>query len=598
MALTERLSDIRSLVQHRRMSTHSRAVAIQTLQNALSIHNAGRIGEAVLLYEAAANQLQDLSHFWHFYGLALFQSGNATKAIDSFRRSLVLAPGDANCINRFACVFLSSDELDGALVQLRHALATAPTLSEAWRNIAEAERLRGDPLNARLSLEKAMALRPDETSWLLSYAAVLNDLERPEEALSALEAFAKTSAPTPEYYFQEARAFFDAFKASRAIKSCRKSLLITPGAPQALNNLQLLERSIGHMKEGVKSATRACVLEPGNIGLQHGLTDALLSAGKIERGQARNFWRHLKPEIRIERQGLPAEWNGEPCCDGKGLLICHEQGIGDEMRFVSCIPDIQNRFGGPILLESDKRLTALFARSFPGVTVIEKVLRSDTKPPTARYQSLIEEHRIGQHIMLADLQSFVRQSLESFPGKAGYLAPDATETRRWIDRFRASSRRPKVGVSWRSGIRRAGARHNCPELQDIVPFLEAADFLPVCLQYDASVSETAALQAASSQQLHVPAGIDLRDELDRVVAIIAALDLVISPNTSVLMMAGAVGTPSIGLHSERSATFLGAKSDPWFPRECSFVKNGDRSWAALIDEAVPYLIRMLPSDSE
>lgn len=547
------------------------------------------------LYEAAAPQLQDLSHFWHFYGLALFQSGATEKAIDCFRRSLLLAPGDANCINRFACVFLSSDDPDDAWAQLRHALVIAPDHPEAWRNIAEAERLRGDASNARISLEKAMALRPEEASWKMSYAAVLNDLELPEEALSALQSFAKSSAPTPEYYFQEARAFFDAFKASRAIISYRKSLLMTPGAPQALNNLQLLERRVGRMQDGVKSATRACVLEPGNTGLQHGLTDALLSAGEIARGQARNFWRHLKPEILIIRQGLPEEWDGEPCRDGQSLLICHEQGIGDEIRFASCIPDIQKRFGGPVILESDKRLTALFARSFPGLTVVEKVQRSDTDPPTALYQPLVQEHGIGRYMMLADLQSVVRPSVEAFPDQAGYLAPDATETAHWKDRFRATGSGPAVGISWRSGMRRAGARHNYPELKDIVPLLEVAEFLPVCLQYDASGSETEAIQATSGRQLYIPPGIDQREELDRVAAMIAALDLVISPNTSVLMMAGAVGTPSIGLHSQCGAIFFGAERDPWFPGECSLVKTGDRSWPALIDEAIPHLIRMLSS---
>ncbi|MEP0499181.1 hypothetical protein [Nisaea sp.] len=537
--------------------------------------------------------MQDLSHFWHFYGLALFQAGKSAEAIDSFHRSLLLAPGDANCINRFSCIFLSDGEPDDAWPQLRHALVIAPNHPEAWRNIAEAERLRGDPFNARISLEKAMVLLPEEAGWQLSYAAVLNDLELPEEALSALQAVAKTSAPTPEYYFQEARAFFDAFKASQAIISYRKSLLMTPAAPQALNNLRLLEQSIGRMPDGVKSATRACVLEPGNTALQHGLTDALLSAGEIEHGQARNFWRHLKPEILIIRQGLPEEWNGGPCRDGQSLLICHEQGIGDEIRFASCIPDIQKRFGGPVILESDKRLATLFARSFPGLTVVEKVQRSDSNPPTAQYRPLVEEHGIGRYIMLADLQSFVRPSLEAFPRTAGYLTPDVTETRHWKDHFRATGKQPAVGLSWRSGMRRAGARHNYPELQDIVPFLKGADFLPVCLQYDMSSSERTAIQKASTKQLYIPAGIDQRNELDRVAAMIAALDLVISPNTSVLMIAGAVATPSIGLHSERGATFLGAKTDPWFPEECSLIKSGDGSWSALINEAIPYLTRML-----
>ena len=528
------------------MPIQSQSAAIQTLQDALAKHSAGRIPEALQIYTSVASQLQHLGQFWHFYGLALFQAGDTAKATDCFRRALLLIPNDANCINRFACIFLAEHHPESAHRQLRHALAITPDHPEAWRNIAETERLDGNPAAALQSLEKAMTLCPNE-----------------------------------------------AYKASQAVLSYRKSLLLAPSSPQALNNLQLAERRIGRMQDAVRNASRACLIEPENIGLQHGLTDALLSAGEIERGHARNFWRHLKPEILIIRHGLPKEWDGAPCRDGAGLLVCHEQGIGDELRFVSCIPDIQKRFNGPVFLESDKRLLPLFARSFPDVTVIEKIQRSETVPSTAQYAPLIGAHGIGQYMMLADMQSFVRPSLQSFPSHAGYLKPDVSEVRRWKNSFRAHGERPAVGFSWRSGMRRAGARHNYPELADIAPFFKAADFLPVCLQYDVSASEIAAIQTLTDQQLDIPPGIDQKDELDRVAAMIAALDLVISPNTSVLMMAGAVGTPSIGLHSQCGAIFFGAGADPWFPIECSLVKTGDRAWPALIDEAVPHLVRIL-----
>ena len=207
------------------MSTLSRAAAIQILQKALALHDAGQIEEALPLYEAATPGLQDLSHYWHFYGLALFQTGDTAKAMNYYRRALLLAPGDANCINRFACIFLSGDAPDTAIFQLQHALAATPDHPEAWRNIAEAQRLTGDYCGARVSFEKALALCPNEASWHLPYVTVLNDLELPEEALQFLSTI---SIPSPEYYFQEARALYDSFKASSAISSYRKSLLMAP----------------------------------------------------------------------------------------------------------------------------------------------------------------------------------------------------------------------------------------------------------------------------------------------------------------------------------------------------------------------------------
>ena len=248
----------------------------------------------------------------------------------------------------------------------------------------------------------------------------------------------------------------------------------------------------------------------------------------------------------------------------KEFIDLPRAGIGDELRFVSCVPDIQKCFGGSVVLESDSRLTTLFGRSFPSVTVIEKIARSDTKPPTAQYESAAMEHDIGQYIMLGDLQSVVRPSLEAFPDHAGYLVPDNQEVSFWKERFRQLGNLPSVGISWRSGMRRPGARHFYPQLKDIASLLKIDTFLPVCLQYDASADEIATIQQASNQPFYIPSGINQREELDRMAAMITALDLVISPNTSVLMMAGAVGTTSIGLHSQRSAAFLGARNDPGF----------------------------------
>ena len=193
--------------------------------------------------------LQDLNHYWHFYGLALFQTGDTEKAMNYYRRALLLAPGDANCINRFACIFLSGEAPDTAISQLQHALATTPDHPEAWRNIAEAQWLTGDDGSARVSLKKALALSPNEASWQMSYVAVLNDLELPEDALQFLSTI---SIPSPEYYFHEARALYDSFKASSAILSYRKSLLMAPEATHAWKNLSLLEQTVGRMKNGLK----------------------------------------------------------------------------------------------------------------------------------------------------------------------------------------------------------------------------------------------------------------------------------------------------------------------------------------------------------
>ncbi|WP_193179955.1 tetratricopeptide repeat protein [Nisaea sediminum] len=566
---------------------------MQVFQHAAELHSAGRILDALALYDGLAASLPQLGHFWHFYGLASFQAGDSAAAQVRLRRALLLSPQDASCLNRFACIFLAANMPEEARRHLRHALALSPNHAEGLYNCGEAERLLGNNTAALACLDRATAACPEEAGWQLSRAKVLHELDRLEDARSLLESLADSELKSSEYFFQMGRTLFEFFEADAAITLYRRALLLTPAAAEGYNNLQLVLRSVGRQGEGVRSARYARTIRPGDPVLEYNLADSLLAAGDIHAGFARYGWRHRKDEVRIDRLGLPAEWDGRPATDDKALLLCHEQGIGDEIRLVSCVTDTSQMYGGRVVLESDARLVPLFERSFKGIEIVEKVARSGTIGAVADYNSLVAERRIGSCLMLGDMPRYVRPDLNSFPTKPGFLIPDPEERARWREQFEAAAPRHAVGFCWRSGMRRPAWRHNDMKIQDLAPIIEQPGILPVCLQYDEYEAEVRAVEEMTGTKMFRPEGIDQRNELDRVAAMISALDMVISVDTSVLLIAGAVGTPAIGLHSARSALFFGAQSDPWLPSERSLVKGGNRSWTAVIEEATPLMEEML-----
>ncbi|WP_420406396.1 glycosyltransferase family 9 protein [Nisaea sp.] len=195
--------------------------------------------------------------------------------------------------------------------------------------------------------------------------------------------------------------------------------------------------------------------------------------------------------------------------------------------------------------------------------------------------------------MLDDMPCHVRPHLDAFPKSPGFLRPDAAEEAGWRTRFASATSLPSVGFCWRSGLRRPAWRHNDLVIAQLAPLFGRTDFLPVCLQYDEYEAEIQELEKLTGVPVFRPEAIDQRDELDRVAAMIAALDLVIATDTSVLFIAGAVGTPVIGLHASRSAMFLGASSNPWLASERSLIKGGNRSWEAAINEALPLIEEIL-----
>lgn len=570
--------------------------SVQLFQHASALHSAGRVSEALELYRRIGNALPAVSQFWHFYGLACLQTGDIEGARHLLRRALILSPADVNCLNRYACIFLGLEIGDAALRYLGAAITLNPLHAEANFNLGEAARLTGDTKSGREWLKKAIALRPDEAGWELTLATVLNDLSMPNKALAALARAGKTRPQTAEFFFQTGRAQFDAFSACEALGSYQRALVHAPSGAEGYNNLQIVLRARGNMERSIRAARFAQIIRPQDPVLSNNLAEALFAGGEIERAFHYYHWRHRKTEILIDRRGLPQKWDGSAAATDTGLLLCHEQGIGDEIRFASCVPDIAHRFGGKVLLESDPRLAPLFQRSFRNVQVTEKVQRSSDTPPIADYTALVAREGIDAYLMQGDMARYVRPTLDSFPKTSGFLTPDPEERRRWQDRLRTAGRYPKVGVCWRSGLKRPAWRHNDLEVLELAPLLKAADYLPVCLQYDECEDEIRALEGVSGREIFRPQEIDQRNELDRVAAMVSALDLVISTNTSVLFIAGAVGTPAIGLHAARSAVFLGAESNPWLASERSFVKGGDRSWEEVVADAVPLLLSLLDQD--
>jgi tetratricopeptide (TPR) repeat protein len=566
---------------------------VQVFQHAATLHSAGRIPEALALYEGLAASLPQLGQFWHFFGLASFQAGETAAARERLRRALLLSPQDANCLNRFACIFLAANAPETARQHLRHALALSPDHAEACYNSGEAERLLGNNPAALACFDRATAARPEEANWQLSRAKLLHELGRLQDARAALENLAQMGLKSSELFFQMGRTLFEFFEADRAIAFYRRALLLTPGSAEGYNNLQLVLRSVERHSEAVDSARYARTMRPGDAVLEYNLADALLAAGQMAEGFARYAWRHHKDEVRIERRCLPPEWDGRPATDDKALLLCHEQGIGDEIRLVSCVADITRRYNGRIVLESDPRLVALFERSFEGVEVVPKIAQMNGIAPGADYRTLCTERQIGSHIMLGDMPRYVRPDLKAFSEVPGFLTPDPEERAQWRGRFDVAAGGPAVGFCWRSGMQRPGWRHNDMRIEDLVPLFSRSGILPVCLQYDDHETELRSLEQMTGKRVFRPEGIDQRIELDRVAAMASALDLVVSTNTSVLLIAGAVGTPVIGLHAARGALFLGARSNPWLPSERSLVKGGNRSWRTVMEEAIATMEQML-----
>jgi ADP-heptose:LPS heptosyltransferase len=269
------------------------------------------------------------------------------------------------------------------------------------------------------------------------------------------------------------------------------------------------------------------------------------------------------------------------------LLVTAEQGVGDQIMFASLIPELADRArdnGGAILLECDPRLVALFARSFPFVSVFAADLETKGGVTTARYPWLKQVGGANAAIEMGSLPRQMRSSLEQFPRPHAYLKPCDEEIARWRVAFARTGPGPFTGICWRSG-KTGGLR----SLQ-FAPLTAWAEFirnLPgtiVSAQYDATAEEIAELSALSGRDICVPPNLDQKRELDRTSAMLSALACVVSAPTAVSWLAAAAGVATFKVLYDTSWTSFGTDYEPFAPACACITPKSRGDWGDVFEQ--------------
>jgi tetratricopeptide (TPR) repeat protein len=299
-------------------------------------------------------------------------------------------------------------------------------------------------------------------------------------------------------------------------------------------------------KGAVSWAEKALKLAPDNVSAHtsHGM--ASLALGNWKEGWE-GFSYAVGGKFRKETQYQEEpRWDGSP---GKSLIVYGEQGLGDEVMYASCVPDVIAR-SKEVVLECDPRLAGLFKRSFPKAHVY------GTRRLPADW---LDKHAFDARCPIGQLPEHFRQSAESFPGTP-YLTADPDRRIQWRALFDSWGKKPKIGLCW-SG----GSRHNNPHARDVGlegfrELIESVDADWVSLQYKDPTRE---IEESGLPVKHY-ARATLTADYDDTAGLVAELDLVIGPHTSVHHLAGALGVPSLILVPKQSIWIYQQPTLPWY----------------------------------
>lgn len=506
------------------------------------------------------------------------QQGDLIGAIAAYRRVLEKQPGDVDAGHLLGLALWQSGEQAEGLRRVMAAADAAPRSAAIQNNLGGMLMAVAKFPAAERAFRAALAAKPDLIDAQSNLAAVLLDLHRPEEAEKAARQALALSPTRADAWANRGVALLELGRFEEAEQCQRKALSLNPALAVAHANLGTLLRRKGMTQEAVPLFQRALELDKDQPVARFNLALDHLGQGRLQQGWD-DYEERFRARLRQPGRNLDLPfWQGD-MLGGKHLLIWPEQGLGDEIMFASVFPDLKG-LDGPVSVECDARLVALFARSFPHL----RVAAAGTTP-TADLQ-----------IAAGSLPRMARPSLSRFPGQP-WLVPDDQRREEWWRVLAALPPALNVGFCWRSGLRSGERRGLYPELADFAPLFALPGIRWIPLQYDLDDPATRAeLTDGLPPGLNLfRPDLDLRDDLDGVAALTTALDLVISAGTAVSELSGALGVPVWRIGDDDDWTRLGTGVRPWYPSTRCFTR--DQDFGPLLSRMARELAALVPTEA-
>lgn len=367
----------------------------------------------------------------------------------------------------------------------------------------------------------------------------------------------------------------------------RLALEPDPQWPVALSNLGWILLEKGDYAQGLELLDEVLARDPDDHETRLARSYMRLKHGDFERGWADFEARHSS-RYALGRRYSCEQWDGAPMPAGS-LLICGEQGLGDQIMFASCIAEAIAR-ARRCIVECNPKLVRLFQRSFAGAGVYPEAAAAHAPDWPQQGKG------VDRQIAMGSLPAFFRRRREDFPKHEGYLRADPERIAYWRSRLDALGPGPKIGLSWRGGV--AGTRRHLRsmDLAELLPLLcQPASF--VNLQYGECAGELETLNREHGQTLvYWP---DALEDYDETAALVCALDLVISVCTAIVHLAGALGKPVwVLVPSIAEWRYLDrGESLPWYPSARLFRQTEPGRWQDVIGRVAENWARLqAPAD--
>jgi tetratricopeptide (TPR) repeat protein len=477
-------------------------------------------------------------------GEALVNLGELDEARACFDVALRLAPESPEAHLGLGLVLITQEQFEAALPPLRRAAALAPERPEAQTMLERALRGLGRLDEALEAAEQALRLQPEDAEAHCLRGFLLDELRRAEEAVASFDRALQLDPNHSEAHHNRGVALGKLARYPEAIAAFDAALRLRPDYPDAWRNRALAWLILGDLQRGW-------------TGLEWGWKRRLLN-----------------------RPPLPRPlWDGEPLA-GRTILLHEEQGLGDTLQFIRYAPMVKAR-GGRVVVQCQKPLARLL-ETCPGIDQV--VVRGEALPECDVHSSLVR------------LMGLFTRTLDTIPASVPYLWADPARVRHWRQRL-AAFPGFRVGIVWQGNPKHTRDRDRSFPLAQFQRLAGIEGVRLISLQKGHGLEQLPALAGCFPV-------VNLGDEVDPGLAtmedtpaLMMGLDLVITPDTSLAHLAGALGVPVwIALPRAPDWRWLLEREDsPWYPTARLFRQTARGHWEPVFDRIAAALEQRIPS---
>jgi tetratricopeptide (TPR) repeat protein len=543
------------------------------MQSAIEHYQTGNLEHAGQICRKILSRQPKNADVLHFFSILCYRLRNYDAAITNLKKTLRINPSNAEAHYNLGRAYEGKKQIDEAIQSYKSALRFNPYFVDAYINLGNLLQGKGQLDDAIFNYQKAIEFNPSYAGVYYNLGVIFQEKNRLTEAIAAFQRAIQLDPQYADAYHDLGYVSHMNRQPDKAIECYLKAIQMNKDMFDAYNNLGRVYQEQGRLDDAITSYRKSLEINPDFAETHCNLAIALLLTGAFRQGWEEYEWRwKLKDRSRY---GFPQQiWDGSDISD-KTIFLYAEQGFGDTIQFIRFAPLIAGR-GANVIIECQKELKSLICH-VKGINSV--ITREDPLP------------EFDVHYPLLSLPFVLNTTPESIPATIPYIMTDETIVRKWEERIRSDNARLKVGVVW-SG----NPKYKADRFRSISP----DNFLQLCMVERISFYSLQKGEAASQVKELVKEIklIDFTDEIhdfSDTAAIIKNLDLIISVDTAVAHLAGALGKPVWTLlpFSPDWRWMLERDDSLWYPTMRLFRQPLPGDWGTVIESVKKELIKIL-----